>query len=162
MIEVATAVLVRNFEMVRRRGFDRELDRSEYLLLRTLDAIGPADICTLAAGLGLDPSTAGRQVAAMADKQLVERHPAPTDRRRSIISPTEAGLDRMRHEQERRRTATAELLAGWDEKDLTLLGEMFTRYNRSVAAQYLAENRREQAPDPLATTDALLPTPPGR
>jgi DNA-binding MarR family transcriptional regulator len=157
VIEVASAVLVRNFELLSRRGNDRDIDRAEYLLLRTLTAIGPADICTLAASLGLDPSTAGRQVSAMADKGLVERSPAATDRRRSIISPTPEGLDRMHAERARRRTATAELLDGWSDADLRALGEMFTRYNRAVAEHYLGSARREPAPEPIAATDALLP-----
>jgi len=157
VIEVASAVLVRNLELLSRRGNDRDIDRAEYLLLRTLSAIGPADICTLAASLGLDPSTAGRQVSAMADNGLVERSPAATDRRRSIISPTSGGLDRMHAERARRRTATAELLDGWSDADLRTLGEMFTRYNRAVTEHYLDAARREPAPEPIAATDALLP-----
>lgn len=137
-IEVASAVLVRNFELLRRRtGVHHELDRAEYLLLRTLDAVGPADICTLAAALGLDPSTAGRQVAVMAGKGLVERTPAANDRRRSIISPTEAGAERMAVTRTQRREATAELLTGWSDADLDNLADTFTRYNRAVAEHFL-------------------------
>ncbi|MBW0102871.1 MarR family transcriptional regulator [Pseudonocardia sp. KRD-291] len=142
VIEVASAVLVRNFELLRRRG-DRDLDRSEYLLLRTLDAVGPSDICSLAAALGLDPSTAGRQVTVLAGKDLVRRTPAESDRRRSIISPTDDGLARMRAERDRRRQDTAGLLAGWSEDDLGTLGEMFTRYNRAVAQRYLTATAAE-------------------
>lgn len=137
VIEVASAVLVRNFELLRRRTGDRELDRSEYLLLRTLDAAGPSDICSLAAALGLDPSTAGRQVTVLAGKDLVRRTPAQSDRRRSMISPTDEGLARMGAERDRRRRDTAELLAEWSDEDLRTLGEMFTRYNRAVAGKYL-------------------------
>jgi DNA-binding MarR family transcriptional regulator len=157
VIEVASAVLVRNFELLRRRSsIYADLDRSEYLLLRTLDAVGPSDICGLATALGLDPSTAGRQVAAMAAKGLIERAPAATDRRRSIISPTETGFARMNTTRIQRRAATAELLADWTEADLHTLGEMFTRYNRSVAEHHLTGNDHEPAPSPVATVDALL------
>ncbi|WP_345637976.1 MarR family winged helix-turn-helix transcriptional regulator [Rugosimonospora acidiphila] len=153
---------MRNLELLRRRSGDADnLDRAEYLLLRTLAAIGPSDICTLAAGLGLDPSTAGRQVAVMAGKGLVERCSSATDRRRSIISPTRQGLDRMNGERERRRVATAELLDGWSEADLRTLGEMFTRYNRAVAERCLVPARSDP-PDPLAATEALLPHPAGQ
>ena len=161
VIEVASAVLVRNFELLRRRSsIYADLDRAEYLLLRTLDAVGPSDICGLAAALGLDPSTAGRQVAAMAAKGLIERTPAATDRRRSIISPTGTGLDRMNTTRAQRRIATEELLDGWSEADLRTLGEMFTRYNRSVAEHYLTGTStgtdHEPAPAPMAAVDALL------
>lgn len=142
VIEVASAVLVRNFELLRRREA-RDLDRSEYLLLRTLDAAGPSDICSLAAALGLDPSTAGRQVTVLAGKDLVRRTPAESDRRRSMVSPTDDGLDRMRAERDRRRHDTAELLADWNDEDLRTLGEMFTRYNRAVAQRYLSATTGE-------------------
>ena len=140
VIEVASAVLVRNFELLRRRGgIYGDLDRAEYLLLRTLDRIGPSDICTLARALGLDPSTAGRQVSALQGKGMVERAPGETDRRRNIISPTAAGRARMAAVRDRRRETTRELLADWSEEDVRTLGDMFTRYNRSVAERYLTE-----------------------
>lgn len=158
VIEVATAVLVRNFELLRRRsGIYTELDRAEYLLLRTLEALGPADICTLAAGLGLDPSTAGRQVARMADRDLVERTPAPEDRRRSVMAPTPKGLERMHEVRDRRRDSTAELLSDWSEEDRRTLAEMFTRYNRTVAERFLTGAPREPAVVHLPATEALLP-----
>ena len=140
VLELASAVLVRNFELLRRRRGDHLLDRSEYLLLRTLDASGPADICSLAGALGLDPSTAGRQVTVLAEKGLVVRAPSPTDRRRSVISPTVLGLERMAAERARRRAGLAELLTGWDTEDLHTLGRMFTRYNDAVAEHYLTDH----------------------
>jgi DNA-binding MarR family transcriptional regulator len=154
VIVVASAVLVRNFELLRRRASaGTDLDRSEYLLLRTLAAIGPADICGLAAALGLDPSTVGRQVAVMAGKGLVERSPAPNDRRRSSVSPTPAGIATMNTARAERRDATADLLEGWSERDLRTLATMFTKYNRAIAEHYLIE------PDqpPVAAVKALLP-----
>jgi DNA-binding MarR family transcriptional regulator len=158
VIEVATAVLVRNFELLRRRsGIYTDLDRAEYLLLRTLDALGPADICTLAAGLGLDPSTAGRQVARMADRGLVERTPAPTDRRRSVIAPTPQGLERMHEARVRRRDSTADLLAEWSEEDRRTLADMFTRYNRTVAERFLSGAPQEPAVVRMPAAEALLP-----
>lgn len=156
VIEVASAMLVRNFELLRRRGgVNEELDRAEYLLLRTLDRIGPSDICTLAKALGLDPSTAGRQVSALQGKDMVERSHAETDRRRSIISPTGTGRAQMASARDRRRETTRELLADWDEDDLRTLGDMFTRYNRSVAERYLTKH----APA-TGAAEALLPPSP--
>lgn len=157
VIEVATAMLMRNFELLRRRGAGvGELDRADYLLLRTLTALGPSDIVGLAAALGLDPSTAGRQVSAMAAKGLIERNPSPTDRRRSIISPTETGLARMHTTRTARRALAGELLVDWSEDDRRTLGAMFTRYNRTVAERFLLS---EDQPEPPSTSvlDALLP-----
>jgi DNA-binding MarR family transcriptional regulator len=137
-IELASAVLVRNFELLRRRsGIYTDLDRAEYLLLRTLEADGPADIAALAAALGVDPSTAGRQVAVMQDRGLVGRQPDQADRRRSIITPTAEGRRRLAATRDRRRAETGMLLDGWTGADLDTLAEMFTRYNEAVARRYL-------------------------
>jgi len=138
VIERQTAVLIRNIELLyRRTDLHDDLDRASYLLLRTLDESGPLDINSLAAALGLDPSTAGRQVCVLSDAGLVERSPAPEDRRRSIITPTDAGLRRMATVRERRTENLADLLAGWSEGDLDTLGAMFGKYNRTITAKYL-------------------------
>lgn len=137
-IELQSAVLVRHFELLRRRSdVYRELERAEYLLLRTLEDVGPTDICGLAATLGVDQSTAGRQVTAMTERGLVRREPSATDRRRAVVTPTAHGRRLMAAVRERRRAATAELLHGWTDEDLEVLGTMFRRYNDAVADAYL-------------------------
>lgn len=139
-LELATAVLVRNFEMLRRRSdIYQELDRAEYLLLRVLDESGPVDIGTLAAAVGLDPSTAGRQVAAMRGKGLAECAPSDADRRRNIVSPTDEGRRRMAATRARRRETTATLLSDWTNEDVDTLARLLIRYNGSVAERYLTE-----------------------
>jgi len=138
VIERQTALLNRNFELLYRRSAVHDtLDRAEYLLLRTLMESGPMDINSLAGRLGLDPSTAGRQVAVMRKAGLVECEPAPTDRRRSIITPTPDGLDRAESVRERRTEGFVQLLADWSEDELRTLGEVFTHYNAAVARYYL-------------------------
>lgn len=138
-IELQSAVLVRHFEMLRRRSdIYSELERAEYLLLRTLDRDGPADICGLASALGLDPSTAGRQVTTLAERGLVLREPSSADRRRSIVTLTEEGRDAMGRVRRQRRQATRELLAGWTEEERRVLADVFTRYNRTVGEAYLS------------------------
>jgi DNA-binding MarR family transcriptional regulator len=149
VIERQTAVLVRNFEMLyRRTDIHDDLDRAEYLLLRTLSEVGPQDINTLAAALGLDPSTAGRQVSSLCRQGLVGRAPAATDRRRSIITPTAAGLRRMDAVRTARAESLADLLGGWSEEELRTLGSMFTKYNGSVARRFLAGAEGEPAAAP--------------
>jgi DNA-binding MarR family transcriptional regulator len=143
-IELQTAVLVRNLEMIRRRSdFYLEADRAGYLLLRTLDALGESDISTLAAALGLDPSTTGRQVAAAQKTGLVERSPGAKDRRRSVVSLTADGRDAMAAILRRRWTGTAEILEDWSDVDRATLATMFTRYNQAIASRYLNAERRD-------------------
>jgi DNA-binding MarR family transcriptional regulator len=138
VIELQTAMLVRNFEMLRRRtDLYVELDRAGYLLLRALTGLGRADIATLAASVGVDPSTAGRQVAVLAERGLVTREPAPEDRRRVIITASEQGRELMSRLRERRRSLTAEMLADWSVEDVAMLGTMFARYNRLLSDRYL-------------------------
>jgi DNA-binding MarR family transcriptional regulator len=138
VLELATAVLMRNFELLRRRSDAyADLDRAEYLLLRTLDQLGPTDIGSLAAAVGLDPSTAGRQVAVMESRALVDRAPAEDDRRRSIVATTADGRRRMELTRARRREGAAEMLADWSADDLHQLATLLTRYNKAVADRYL-------------------------
>ena len=138
VIERQTAVLIRNIELLyRRTDLHDDLDRASYLLLRTLDESGSMDINSLAASLGLDPSTVGRQVCVLKDAGLVERSPAPEDRRRSIITPTESGLRRMESVRGQRTENLADLLADWSDGDLETLGVMFGKYNRAITAKYL-------------------------
>jgi DNA-binding MarR family transcriptional regulator len=136
-IEVQAALLVRNFELLRRRGdIYGDLDKSSYLLLRTLEVTGPVDISALATALGLDPSTVGRQVTAMRAADLVERRAAEDDRRRCVITATEKGRRLLAETRHRRRERTAELLDGWTEDELTTLATMFRKYNGAVAEHY--------------------------
>jgi DNA-binding MarR family transcriptional regulator len=138
VLELATAVLNRNFELLRRRTEAyKELDKSEYLLLRTLDQTGPADISTLASALGLDPSTAGRQVTGMQARELVTKIHDSMDRRRCIIAPTEQGLQLMALTRQRRLAVSAELLGDWTPDELRTFAELLTRHNDAVAARYL-------------------------
>jgi DNA-binding MarR family transcriptional regulator len=138
VIEHQTAVLARNFELLYRHTDSHDdLDRAEYLLLRTLSEVGPQDINTLAASLGLDPSTVGRQVFALSQQDLAERAPAPNDRRRSMVTPTAEGLRRMEGVRTRRAENIADLLGGWSDAELDTLGAMFTKFNLSVARKFL-------------------------
>lgn len=141
-IEVQAAVLTRNFELLnRRRPHGDELDRAEYLLLRTLDSLGPATIGVLADALGLDPSTVGRQVSVLEQAGLGRRTPDPADRRRAIVSATARGRRQMRRTAENRSRRTRDMLGDWSQEDLETLGQMFTRYNRAVAERYLGDDR---------------------
>ncbi|MFJ4840627.1 MarR family winged helix-turn-helix transcriptional regulator [Streptomyces sp. NPDC088746] len=139
VVEFQTAMLVRNLELIRRRAdFYLEVDRAGYLLLRALDVLGPTDIATLAAELGLDASTAARQVAAMAKAGFATRTTDPDDRRRTVVTPTAEGRDAMEAVRRRRRTGTAEMLADWSEDDRHAIAGMFARYNQAITDRYLS------------------------
>lgn len=137
-VERQTAILTRHFELLHRRtDIHDTLDRAEYLLLRALDESGPMRISALATLLGLDPSTAGRQVAVLQGQGLVEREPDPADRRCTVVTPTATGLERMRHVRRMRTEMVADLLEDWSDEDLRTFDEILGKYNRSVARRYL-------------------------
>ncbi|GMA22861.1 MarR family transcriptional regulator [Luteimicrobium album] len=138
VIDVQLAVTARNTELLRRRAREPgELDRAAYLILRALGRLSSADINELATVLGLDASTVGRQVAALADQGLVRREPAPDDRRRSVVSATADGRDRAALTSALRQGRTRELLAGWDDESLAEFAGLLARYNAAVAAHYM-------------------------
>jgi len=146
-VERQTAILTRHFELLHRRtDIHDTLDRAEYLLLRALDEGGPMRINALATLLGLDPSTAGRQVAALQAGGLVEREPDPADRRCTVVTPTAEGLDRMRHVRRLRTEMVAELLDGWSDEDLRTFDTILGKYNKAVAERYLTSPAREEQP----------------
>jgi DNA-binding MarR family transcriptional regulator len=154
VIELAMAIWTRNAELMRNRSdINTDLDPSEYLLLRTLTHTGPADIGTLATTLGLDPSTAGRQVTAMLRKGLVDRTAAPADRRRGVITPTDTGRRLLHTTSRRRRELYARLLADWSDDDLHMFGAIVTRLNQAIARDYLTPPAPPPTPRPLAALD---------
>ena len=136
-LERQTAILARHFELLyRRTGIHDSLDRAEYLLLRALDESGPMRISALAAQLGLDPSTAGRQVAVLQAGGLVEREPDPADRRCTVVTPTAEGLERMRRVRAVRTEFVADLLDDWSDEDLRAFDAILGKYNKSIAERY--------------------------
>lgn len=137
-IEVQAAVLTRNFELLRRRRTQqREVDRAEYLLLRTLADLGASSIGRLADALGLDASTVGRQVGVLERAGWAERVTDPDDGRRTIVTITASGRSAMRRTSRERRRRTEEMLGHWTEEDLRALATAFRRYNVEVTRQYL-------------------------
>lgn len=143
-IEVQAAVLTRNFELLRRRRSQQlEVDRAEYLLLRTLARLGATSIGDLADALGLDSSTVGRQVGALEVARWAERIADPADGRRTIVRMTPAGRAAMRRTSKERRRRTEAMLGDWTEEDLRTLAAMFRRYNAAVARHHLGRDAGE-------------------
>lgn len=134
MLETQMMLLMRNFSLMgRQHESDLGMDRAGYLLLRTLELLGPASINTLADALGLDGSTVTRQVGTMADAGFVEREAHSKDRRVCIVRPTPWGLEQMAQVRERRRTTVVRLTSGWSAHERRTLSKMLARLNNSIA-----------------------------
>jgi DNA-binding MarR family transcriptional regulator len=133
VIETEITRLARTLSLLSRHTEpDITVDRAGYLLLRTLDRIGPASINALANVVGLDGSTVTRQVATMKDLGLVERSVNPEDRRSCIISPTAEGRSLMRHVRRSRRNSLDTVISDWTEEDRSALGNLLARLNESI------------------------------
>ena len=148
LIETEVTKLARTLAMLgRSTEFDLGLDRASYVLLRTLERIGPASINTIANAVGLDGSTVTRQVSAMKGMGLVERETNPGDRRSCIISPTTAGRDLMRHMRKIRRSNLEAVTRDWSPDDRSALGRLLSKLNDSIA-------RATGCTDPIITQSA--------
>lgn len=75
----------------------------------------------LATRLDLDLSVVSRQVAELEAAGHVRRVPEPTDRRASLLEPTEQGLELLPALLEELAGSIAPDLAGWDPEDLLRL-----------------------------------------
>jgi DNA-binding MarR family transcriptional regulator len=133
VIETEMTRLARTLAVLARHAEpELKLDRAGYLLLRTLDRIGPASINTLAAAVGLDASTVTRQVASMKVMGLVEREINPGDRRSCIISPTEEGSELMRTMCSQRRTSLNMVVGDWPDEERSMLARLLAKLNDSI------------------------------
>ncbi|NLT31083.1 MAG: MarR family transcriptional regulator [Propionibacterium sp.] len=67
-----------------------------FLALRSLVAHGPMTVSEVAREQGVDRSLASRRLTFLAEWQYVTHTPAPDDRRRRVVAPTDAGAEFVR------------------------------------------------------------------
>jgi DNA-binding MarR family transcriptional regulator len=103
------------------------LDRAAYAALCRVQEAGPLRLSELAARMGVDASTASRQVQQLERTGLVGRVGDPDDGRASLLELTAEGdrvLTRMR---QARRASLDQVLAGWSAADRRVLAALLTR-----------------------------------
>lgn len=92
---LSTATALRNaVSMVKRRNHDSSasgLSRPEASVLSRLDRNGPDTIAGLARWEQITPQAMGATVAGLEERGLLLRSPDPDDRRRQLLSLTQAG-----------------------------------------------------------------------
>jgi DNA-binding MarR family transcriptional regulator len=121
------------FSSVGARGY-------HYRLLATLEQFGPASQATLGRRSGIHVSDMVATINELADRELVERAPDPTDRRRNIISLTTAGKRQLRRLEKRLTKTQDELLAPLSPEERQRLTELLSRLLEH-------HNRRTDTPD---------------
>lgn len=133
-IEHEVAVLVRLAELARAEKPEHDrLVRSAYLLLGELEASGPRSTAVLASTMGVDISTASRQIAPLEEQGLVARLPKPGDRRSTLVEITPLGVERLEGARRERRSSYAALLAEWTPEQREALAHGLERLNAAIA-----------------------------
>lgn len=112
--------------LVARAGIS--LDRSSYAVLARVDEAGRVRVSELADMLGVDISTASRQVHAVASDGLLVRHPDPRDGRVTILEIAPAGRAALRRIRSARLQRIGELVEGWSARDRAELARLLSRF----------------------------------
>lgn len=131
-LEYELAFLVRRLEAVRRK-YDYGLERAHYLLLLLLVELDGQSVGSLAEQVNLDASTVTRQIAAMVDSQLVEKHPNPDDRRGGFVTITEQGREAVEQTRQRRLARVGSSFSCWGEAERVEFARLMARFNRDLS-----------------------------
>jgi DNA-binding MarR family transcriptional regulator len=81
--------------LVRRLRTENLFPLTQTWVLGRLDREGPASVSELAQALRVRPQSMAQTVGDLEAEAMVERNPDPDDRRRAIVSLTEAGQARI-------------------------------------------------------------------
>jgi DNA-binding MarR family transcriptional regulator len=149
-LETELAMLTRTLEgMSRRSTLYRELDRSSYVLARTLATDAPVSINGLAELVGLDATTVTRQVATMETEGLLRRRRHPDDRRVSLVELTALGRRRMETVRRARTSRVDELVHDWSDDDRAAFGRLLARFNTAIRAHPAVGGLLTSPPEPV-------------
>jgi DNA-binding MarR family transcriptional regulator len=110
------------------------LTRSGSAVLSTVERAGPLAVSELAERLGVDQSTASRQVKPLEERGLIGRTNDPSDRRSSLLSITAAG---RRVRSRVRETVLSDIdaaLHDWSPEESAQLGALLERFGKALRA----------------------------
>ncbi|GAA3733754.1 MarR family winged helix-turn-helix transcriptional regulator [Salinactinospora qingdaonensis] len=109
--------------------------RYHYALLATLEEFGPASQAVLGRRCGMDRSDVVATVNELAQREMVRRTPDPEDRRRNVVTITEAGIQALHQLDELLESLQDELLAplSTEERDqlVLLLARLLEHHSRA-------------------------------
>jgi DNA-binding MarR family transcriptional regulator len=103
------------------------LDRAGYAVLCRVHEGGPLRLSELAGRMGIDASTASRQVQQLERGGLVGRVADPQDRRASLLELSAEGRRVLARMREARRTSLAQVLGEWSGHDRRALAVLLAR-----------------------------------
>lgn len=135
-IEAEVGTLIRRVKRVmgeRAREVHPELHPMTYFMLTHLATHGPLRGADLADAFGMDKGGVSRQVQSLVDLGLVERKPAPEDRRAILLDATDEGRERLDVMSRSRRDRFDGRLAEWTDEELSSFAAQLSAYNRSLS-----------------------------
>jgi DNA-binding MarR family transcriptional regulator len=137
-LETALTALIRRANLPRTHDWllkraQAPLERAAYMTLARLADLAPSRLGTVSEALGVDASTASRQVSALERDGLVERTTDPDDGRASLLAITPGGAQTLDLLRVARRQALAELVADWSPEDIRAFGDLAARFARELA-----------------------------
>lgn len=108
------------------------------VLLRTVAAEGPMRASALATSVHSDLSTVSRQTTALVADGLLERRADPVDGRASLLAVTEAGQAVLAEHARAREAFFAQVLAGWDPRELEQFAGLLRRFTAAYDETHTA------------------------
>lgn len=115
--------------------------------LRLVDRFGPVAVTDVARRLGLDQSTASRQLRPLEEMGLISRTTDPSDRRLALLTTTPAGRDVLRRVREIQLNDFDVAMSDWPPEDRARLAELLDRFRAALVAARTDERGWSIRPD---------------
>ena len=135
-IESEVGTLIRRVKRVlseRAREVHPDLHPMTYVILTHVAASGPMRGADLSDAFAMDKGGVSRQVQALVDLGLVERHPDPEDRRAILLDATEEGRSRLGAVSRSRSDRFDRRLGGWSDAELAAFAAQLAAYNSALS-----------------------------
>ncbi len=130
MVVRRTAIPRVHERIINRAGAD--IDRVEAIALSRIADAGSMRVTELADQLGVACSTAGRHAANLEGGEFVTRAPDPEDKRVTIVTVSQRGVELIQRLRDVQRDLLAEALSGWDDDDLESLAALLGRLGEDL------------------------------
>lgn len=108
------------------------LRSGQFAMLEAVRWLEDLSISELASAMGMDQTTATRNVELLVRKSLMSLEPDPLDARRKVLSLTPAGLDKLLEAEPHWRRAQADLSAGLGEEEAQKLLQLLDKLVKAV------------------------------
>ena len=108
------------------------LSRAGLAALRIVDRHGPMPVTEVSRRLGVDQSTASRQIRPLEEANLLDREADPADRRVAWLQVTPAGVALLERVRALRLRDLEVVLRSWSRRDRAQLASLLDRFRSSM------------------------------